>query len=36
MLDGLGEVLDDAQKDSVKATLKRDLLFNLKLRLDQL
>ena len=33
ILDGLGEVLDDAQKDSVKASLKRDLLFNLKLRL---
>jgi len=36
ILDGLGEVLDEAQKDSVKATLKRDLLFNLKMRLDNL
>lgn len=36
ILDGLGEVLDEAQKDSIKATLKKDLLFNLKLRLDQI
>jgi predicted nucleotidyltransferase component of viral defense system len=34
VLDGLGEVLNDAQKYSVKATLKKELLFNLRLRLE--
>jgi hypothetical protein len=34
ILDGLGEVLNDAQKYSVKATLKKELLFNLRLRLE--
>jgi hypothetical protein len=33
VLHGLGELLSDQQKDSVKATLKRDLLFDLKSRL---
>jgi predicted nucleotidyltransferase component of viral defense system len=32
ILDGLGELLTDAQKDSTKSTLKRDLLFDLKSR----
>jgi predicted nucleotidyltransferase component of viral defense system len=32
VLDGLGELLTDQQKDSVKATLKRDILFDLKSR----
>ncbi len=30
ILDGLGELISDQQKDRVKATLKRDLLFDLK------
>jgi len=30
ILDGLGEILTDEQKDSTKATLKKDLLFNLR------
>ncbi len=34
ILDGLGEVLTEKQKDSTKAILKRDLLFNLKNRLE--
>ncbi len=33
ILDGLGELLSDSQKDHVRATLKRDLLFDLKSRL---
>ena len=33
VLDGLGELLSDQQKDSVKATLKRDILFDLRSRL---
>lgn len=33
ILTGLGELLSDSQKDRVKATLKRDLLFDLKSRL---
>lgn len=32
VLDGLGELLTDQQKDSVRATLKRDILFDLKSR----
>ncbi len=36
ILDGLGEVLTEKQKDSTKAILKRDLLFNLKSRLSLL
>ncbi len=32
ILDGLGELLSDQQKDYVKATLKRDVLFDLKSR----
>lgn len=34
ILDGLGEILDKNQKDKVRAILKRDLLFNLKNRLE--
>ena len=34
ILTGLGELLSDSQKDHVKATLKRDLLFDLKSRLE--
>ena len=34
ILDGLGEVLTEKQKDCTKAILKRDLLFNLKNRLE--
>jgi predicted nucleotidyltransferase component of viral defense system len=34
VLDGLGELLTDLQKDSVRATLKRDILFDLRSRLD--
>lgn len=30
VLEGLGELLSDQQKDSVRATLKRDLLFDLR------
>ena len=33
ILDGLGELLDNNQKDRVKATLIRDLLFDLKSRI---
>lgn len=33
ILDGLGELLDEKQKDHVKATLVRDLLFDLKSRI---
>ena len=33
ILDGLGEILEENQKDRVKDTLKRDLLFNLKSRI---
>lgn len=33
ILEGLGELLTDAQKDSVKATLIRNLLFDLKSRM---
>ena len=33
VLNGLGELLTDQQKDSVKATLKRDILFDLKSRI---
>ena len=33
ILTGLGELLSDSQKDHVKDTLKRDLLFDLKSRL---
>lgn len=33
ILDGLGELLDNSQKDMVKATLIRDLLFDLKSRI---
>lgn len=33
VLDGLGELLTDQQKDSVRATLKRDILFDLQSRL---
>ena len=36
ILDGLGEILEENQKNSIKATLKRDLLFNLKNRLETL
>jgi predicted nucleotidyltransferase component of viral defense system len=32
VLDGLGELLSDSQKDSVRATLKRDILFDLRSR----
>jgi predicted nucleotidyltransferase component of viral defense system len=34
VLDGLGEFLTDQQKNSVRATLKRDILFDLKSRLS--
>lgn len=34
ILTGLGELLSDSQKDHVKATLKRDLLFDIKSRLE--
>ncbi|MDO8657222.1 MAG: nucleotidyl transferase AbiEii/AbiGii toxin family protein [Candidatus Levybacteria bacterium] len=34
ILDGLGELINDQQKDRVKATLKRDLLFDLKSRVQ--
>lgn len=34
VLDGLGELLTDAQKDSVRATLKRDILFDLRSRVE--
>lgn len=34
ILDGLGELISDQQKDRIKATLKRDLLFDLKSRLS--
>jgi len=33
VLEGLGELLTDRQKDSVRSTLKRDILFDLKSRL---
>lgn len=33
ILDGLGELISDQQKDKVKATLIRDLLFDLKSRI---
>jgi predicted nucleotidyltransferase component of viral defense system len=33
VLDGLGELLTDPQKDSVRATLKRDVLFDLNSRI---
>jgi len=33
VLDGLGELLDDSQKDRIKATLIPDLLFDLKTRI---
>jgi predicted nucleotidyltransferase component of viral defense system len=33
VLDGLGELLTDQQKDSTRATLKRDILFDLRSRL---
>lgn len=33
ILDGLGELISDQQKDHVKAALKRDLLFDLKSRI---
>lgn len=33
IIEGLGELLSDRQKDHVKATLKRDLLFDLKSRI---
>lgn len=32
ILDGLGELLNENQKDHVKATLRRDIIFDLKLR----
>ncbi len=32
ILEGLGELINDKQKDHVKATLKRDVLFDLKSR----
>jgi predicted nucleotidyltransferase component of viral defense system len=35
ILDGLGELLTDSQKDSVRATLKRDVLFDLRSRVEQ-
>lgn len=34
ILDGLGGLLTDQQKDSVKATLKRNILFDLKSRIN--
>lgn len=34
VLDGLGELLTDQQKDSVRATLKRDILFDLRSRVE--
>lgn len=34
VLDGLGELLTDAQKDSIRATLKRDVLFDLRSRVE--
>jgi hypothetical protein len=34
ILDGLGELLSDAQKDSVRAKLKDDTLFILKVMHD--
>ena len=34
ILEGLGELLNDSQKDRVKETLLRDILFDLKLRLE--
>ncbi len=34
ILDGLGELISEEQKDHVKATLKRDLLFDLKSRVQ--
>ena len=34
ILEGLGELLTEQQKNSVRATLKRDLLFDLRSRLD--
>lgn len=34
ILDGLGEILEENQKDRVKDTLKSDLLFNLKNRIS--
>lgn len=34
ILSGLGELIEDQQKDSVKATLKRDLLFDLESRVQ--
>jgi predicted nucleotidyltransferase component of viral defense system len=33
ILEGLGELLTDAQKDKARSTLKRDILFDLKSRL---
>lgn len=33
IMDGLGELLDDNNKDSIKATLLRDILFDLKSRI---
>lgn len=34
VLEGLGELLTDQQKDSVRATLKRDILFDLRSRIS--
>lgn len=36
ILEGLGELITDQQKDHVKVTLKRDLLFDLKSRVQSL
>jgi predicted nucleotidyltransferase component of viral defense system len=36
VLDGLGELLTDQQKDSTRATLKRDILFDLKSRVGSI
>lgn len=36
VLDGLGELLNENQKDNTKATLKRDIIFDLKVRLQAL
>lgn len=34
VLDGLGELINNQQKDRIKATLKRNLLFDLKSRIE--
>jgi len=35
ILDGLGELVNDSQKDSLRAKLKNDAIFSLKLMLNQ-